>query len=68
MAGILSFAEIASISGFHIKMDASKEKCINIHMQDRHIIYFRACAEGLFYTKLYDPIMVNNTFNTSVNP
>ena len=44
MENILSFTEVANISGVHIKMDASKEKVINVHMKDRHIINFRACV------------------------
>ena len=68
VANILSFVEVAYIAGVHINMDTSEEKVINIHMQDKHIIHFIACAEGLFYTNLDDPSMVTNTINTSVNP
>ena len=60
MANILSFEEVANISGVHINMDTSKEKFINVHMQDRQSLHFRACAEGMFYTNLDDTSMVKN--------
>ena len=68
MVNILSFEEVTDIVVFHINMDASKEKVIKFHMQDRRIIHFRACAEGMFYTNLDDPSMVTYPINTSVNP
>ena len=36
-------------------------------MQDSHIIHFRACEKGMFYTYLDDPNMVTNPIYTSVN-
>ena len=48
-------------------MDSSKGKGINIHMQERRIMHLRACSEGLFFTNLGDPSMVNNPINTSIN-
>ena len=48
-------------------MDTLKEKYNTVHMQDGRIIHFRACVEGMFYTKLDDPIMFTNPVNTSVN-
>ena len=68
MANILSFAEVANIAGVHIKMGTLKGKFINLHMQDRQILHFKACAEGMLYTYLDDPNMVTNPINTSVNP
>ena len=68
MANILSFAEVTNITVVHINMDTSKGKIINFHMQERHIINFISCAEGMFYTNLDDLSMVNNPINTSVNP
>ena len=37
-------------------------------MQDRQILHFRVCVEGLFYKNLDDSSMVTNPINTSVNP
>ena len=68
MANILSFAEVANIAGVHIKMGTLKGKFINLHMQDRRILHFKACAEGMLYTYLDDPSMVTNTINTTANP
>ena len=68
VANILSFAEVSNIEGVHIKMDTSKEKIINVHMQYRRIIHFRAFEEGIFYTNLDDLSMVTNHINTSINP
>ena len=68
MDKILSFADASKIVEVHINMDTSKEKFINIHMQDTHIIYFRVYVEGLFYKNLYEPSIVTNDVNTSVNP
>ena len=51
MVNILAFAEVSNIAGVHINMDISKEKVINIQIQYGIIIQFKACAEGLFYTK-----------------
>ena len=41
MANILSFAEVANISGVHIKMDTSRRKLINVHIKDGKIIHFK---------------------------
>ena len=68
MENILSFSEVAKIVGVHINMDTSKEKVSNVHIQDRSILHFRACADGLFYTNLDEPSMITNNINTSVNP
>ena len=67
MENILSFAEVVNITGVHIKIDTSKEKVINVHMQDRSIFHFRACAGGMFYKNLDDPSLVTNPIITSVN-
>ena len=40
MANILSFVEVANISGVHIKMDTSNEKLINVHIKYGKIIDF----------------------------
>ena len=48
MANILYFAEVAKIAGLHIKMETSKEKFINVHIQDVQIIHLKACAEDIF--------------------
>ena len=34
MANILPFAEVANMAGVHIKMDMSKGKIINVHIED----------------------------------
>ena len=67
MSSILSFAESANIVGVHIKMDTSKEKVINVHIEDRKIVHFKACSEVLLYTNLNDPIMITNPMNVSLN-
>ena len=67
MVNILAFAEVSNIAGVHINMDISKEKVINIQIQYGIIIQFKACAEGLFYTKIDDPSMITNPTNVSVN-
>ena len=61
VANLLSFAEVANIAGVHIKMDTSKEKVINVHMQDRSILHFIACTESMLLKNLDDPIMVTNS-------
>ena len=48
MANTLSFAEVANIAGVHIKMDTSKGKVVIVHIKDRNIIHFKACAESIF--------------------
>ena len=68
IVNILSFVEVANIAGVHINMDTSKEIVIKVHMQDRCILHFRVCKEGLFYTNLDDYGMVTNPTNTYVNP
>ena len=67
MENILSFAEVANIAGVHINMDTPKENSNTVHMQDRHIIHFRACVEGMFHRNLDNPSMFTNPINTSVN-
>ena len=44
MENILYFEEVANIMGVHIKMETSKEKFINVHIQDRWIIHFKSCT------------------------
>ena len=66
MVNILYFSTVASIVGVHIKKNMSKEKLINVHIKDRKIIHFKACAEGIFYTKLNDPTMITNPTNVSL--
>ena len=68
VANILSFSEVANIAGVHMKMDISKEKVINIHIQDSRVIHLRTRAEDMFYKIIDDTIMVNNPINTSVIP
>ena len=67
MANILSFAEVANITGVYIKMETSKGQTINVHIEYGKIIHFKACAERLFYTNLNDSTMVTNTTNVSLN-
>ena len=67
MANILSFVEVANISGVHIKMDTFKGKVSNVHTEDSKIIHFKACAEGLFYTNLNDPAMITDPDNFPLN-
>ena len=67
MANILSFAEVVNIYGVHIKMDTSKEKVINVHIKYVKNIYFKACAEDIFYKNIDNPSMITNTTNVSVN-
>ena len=67
MTSILSFAEVANIAVVHIKLYMSKEKVINVHIEDVKIIHFKACAEGLFYTNLNEPTMITNPTNVSLN-
>ena len=43
-----------------------KKIFINVHMQERHVIYLRSCANDLFYTKLYYLSMITNPINTSI--
>ena len=67
MVNILSFVEVANIVGVHIKIDTSKEKVINVHIEDGKIIHFKACAEGILYTKLNDATTITNPTNISLN-
>ena len=67
MAKILSFAEFINISGLHTKMDTSKEKLINVHIEDGNIIHFKARAEGLFYTNRNNPTIITNPTNVYLN-
>ena len=67
MANIFSFVDVANILGAHIKMETSKEKVINVHIKDRKIIHFKACAEGLFYANINDPTIITNTDNFSLH-
>ena len=67
MANILYFAEVANIVGVHIKMNTSKDFFISVHIKDGKLIHFKACAEGIFYTNLDEPIIITNTINISVN-
>ena len=67
MADILSFAEVTNIAGVHIKINMSKGKVINMHIENRKIINFKAFAEGIFYTNLNDPTMITTPDNFSLN-
>ena len=67
MENILYFVEVAHIAVVHIKMDTSKEKLINVHIEDGRIIHFKAYAEDLLYTNLNDPTMITNPNNVSLN-
>ena len=60
------FKEVANILGVHINMNTSKEQVISIHMQDRRIICFRKCEQGLFYTNHDDPSMITKHIINSV--
>ena len=55
MENILYFAEVYGIAGVHIKMDMSKEKIINVHIEYGKIVHFRACAEGFSAPTLMTP-------------
>ena len=68
VANVLPFIEVVIIAVVHIKVDTTKEKFINVHIQDRRIIQFISYAEGLFYKNLADPSMFTNPINKSVNP
>ena len=63
MVIILYFVEFAKIAVVPIKMDTSKEKVINVQIEDGKIINFKAFAEGLFYTNLNDPTKITNYTN-----
>ena len=67
MANIHYFAEVANIAGVHIKMDTSKGKVINVHIEDGKIIHFKAFAEGIVYTNLNEPTMITNPTNVRLN-
>ena len=59
--------EAVNIAGVHINMETSKEKVINVHIKDGKTIYFKAFAEGLFYTNINDPTMITYNINVSFN-
>ena len=44
MANILSFAEVANVTGANINIDTFKGKVINVHIKDRKTIHFKSCA------------------------
>ena len=67
MVKILYFVEFAKIAVVPIKMDTSKEKVINVQIEDGKIINFKAFAEGLFYTNLNDPTIITNPTKVSLN-
>ena len=67
MEKILSFAEVPNIPVLHINMDMSKEKLIDLHIEDGKIIHFKACAEGVVYTILNEPTMITNPTNVYLN-
>ena len=67
MANILSFLEFAKIVGVHINMDTYKEKLINVHIKDGKILYFKSCAERLFYTNIKDPTIITSPNNVYLN-
>ena len=67
MPNILYFAEASKIAGVHINMETSREKVINVHIEDGKIIHFKACSEGIFYTNLNNPTMITNPNNVSLN-
>ena len=67
MADILSFAEVTNIAGVHIKINMSKGKVINMHIENRKIINFKAFAGDFFYTNLNDPTMITTPDNFSLN-
>ena len=52
MRNILSFEEVANITGVNINMDTSKEKVINVHIKDGTFIHLKAYAEDLLHTNL----------------
>ena len=63
----LFFSDVTNIAGLHIKVNTSKEKVINLHIKDKKIIHFKACAEGLYYTNPNDPTIITNTKKQSLN-
>ena len=67
MANTLYLAKVSNIAGAYTKMNKSKEKLINVHIKDVKTIYFKACADGLFYTNLNDPTMITNPTNVYLN-
>ena len=67
MANILSFAEVSNIAVVHINMDTSKEKVINVHIEDGKFFHFKACVEGISYTNLNEPNMIINPTIFSLN-
>ena len=66
-ANILYFEEVSNIAGVHIKMDTSKEKLINVNIEEEKFIHFKSCSEGLLYTNLNDPTRITNTTNIPLN-
>ena len=67
MENIFSYVDVLNIAGVHIKMDKSKEKVINVHIEDRKIVHFKECVEGPFYTNLNDATMITNPINVYIN-
>ena len=67
VANILYFAEVASIVWVNINMDMYNVKVINVHIKDGKIIHFKACADVLFYTNIYDLITITNPTNIYLN-
>ena len=67
MANILYFLEVPNIAGVHINMETSKGKLINAHIKNKQVIHFKACAEGIFYTSINYPTMINNPNNVYLN-
>ena len=67
MANILSFAEVAKITGVYIKMDTYKVQTINVHIEYGKITHFKSCSERLLYTNLNDSTMITNTTNVYLN-
>ena len=53
--------------GVNIKMDTSKEKVINVHIEDGKTIHFKACSEHILYNNLNEPTSITNTLNVSLN-
>ena len=67
MVNILSFLVVANIAGVHIKMDTSKGKLTNVHIENRKIIHLKACAEGIFYANLNDTTVITHPTNFSLS-
>ena len=67
MVNVLSFVEVTNIAVVHINMYTSKEKFINVHIEDRKVIHFKSYAEGIFCTNLNEPTMITNPTNGYIN-